>query len=55
MTSNLATIKLDEETGDHVLELPPELVAAVGWEIGDTLVWTPLEDGVFSLRKADHC
>jgi hypothetical protein len=40
-------IDLDSNTGEMILPLPTKLVDAVGWNVGDLLVWeqtTFLED-----------
>jgi len=42
----------DAETGDLVMPIPPELLAELGWQIGDTLTWEPAEDvSSFKLTK----
>ena len=28
-----------DENGDLILPLPPELIAELGWKVGDTIVW----------------
>jgi|TARA_B110000503_G_scaffold5510_1_gene7616 hypothetical protein len=47
------TIKLEEDpdTGDLVLPFPPDLLAQVGWDFGDTLIWDEGKDGTFILSK----
>lgn len=47
----LLDVKTDPETGDGILEFPPELLERVGWVEGDVLVWTDLGDGTWSLTK----
>jgi hypothetical protein len=40
-------IELDSNTGEMILPLPTKLVDAVGWNVGDLLIWeqtTFLED-----------
>jgi hypothetical protein len=51
-------IELDSNTGEMILPLPKELVDAVGWDVGDQLIWeetTILEDDGeyegFTIRK----
>lgn len=46
-------IQEDPETGDAILEFPPELLTEAGWAEGDTLKWTDLGDGSWSLSKVD--
>jgi hypothetical protein len=45
-------VQLDEETGEHMLEFPVDLMAEVGWEIGDNITWTDNKDGSFTLSKS---
>jgi hypothetical protein len=43
----IVEIELDPKTGEMILPLPTRLVDAVGWNVGDLLVWeetTFLED-----------
>jgi hypothetical protein len=51
-------IELDSNTGEMILPLPTKLVDAVGWDVGDQLIWeetTILEDdgeyAGFTIRK----
>lgn len=46
-------VQEDGETKELYLELPPEALAQVGWDIGDTLLWEELDNGQWSLRKKD--
>jgi hypothetical protein len=45
-------VQLDEDTGEHMLEFPVDLMAEVGWEIGDNITWTDNKDGSFTLSKS---
>ena len=47
-------IQEDGKTKELYLELPPEALAQVGWDIGDTLLWEELDNGNWSLRKKDE-
>lgn len=54
MTSKLSwtlTVKEDPETGDAILQFPPELLEHMGWREGDTLEWLDNKDGSWSLTK----
>lgn len=53
-TSWTLEVKEDPETGDGILEFPPELLERVGWKEGDTLVWTDRGDGTWSLTKKEE-
>jgi len=46
-------IQEDGKTKELYLELPPDALAQVGWDIGDTLLWEELDHGNWSLRKKD--
>lgn len=47
-------IQEDGKTKELYLELPPDALAQVGWDIGDTLLWEELDNGDWSLRKKDE-
>lgn len=47
------TVQEDPETGDAILEFPPELLEKAGWREGDTLKWTDQGDGSWILTKAE--
>lgn len=55
MNKNSWTLEVQEdpETGDAILEFPPELLEQAGWKEGDTLVWTDMGDGSWQLAKKD--
>jgi hypothetical protein len=44
-------VQEDPETGDAILEFPPDLLESAGWKEGDTLEWKDLGDGSWSLTK----
>jgi hypothetical protein len=44
-------VQEDPETGDCILEFPPELLKTAGWKEGDTLVWEEMDNGAWSLSK----
>jgi hypothetical protein len=46
-------VQEDPETGDCILEFPPELLETAGWKEGDTLVWEEMGNGAWSLSKKD--
>jgi hypothetical protein len=33
------------------IELPPDALNQVGWDIGDTIIWEDLGNGSFKLKK----
>ena len=46
-------VKEDPETGDQILELPKDLLAAAGWREGDVLNWHDNQDGSWTLTKKE--
>ncbi len=45
-------VKLEEdENGELVLPLPEETLKELGWEIGDTLTWTKIDENTWQLSK----
>ena len=49
------TIELqnDPETGDCILEFPPDMLEETGWKEGDVLEWKDNNDGTFSMTKKE--
>lgn len=47
------TVQEDPETGDAILEFPPDLLEKAGWREGDTLKWTDRGDGSWILTKTE--
>jgi len=45
------TLIEDPETGDLIMPFPEGMCDELGWEIGDTLIWTVNEDQSFTLSK----
>jgi len=45
------TVEEDPESGDAVLQFPPDLLEQAGWKEGDILEWTDRGDGSWSLEK----
>lgn len=48
-----ATVKEDPETKELYLEFDDELMAKVGWKVGDSIEWIDNKDGTWSLKKVD--
>ena len=55
MTQQSWTVKVEQDldTGDLVLPFTPDMLAQVGWDFGDTLIWEELGDGGWSLKRKD--
>jgi hypothetical protein len=49
------TVKVEEDpaTGDLVLPFTPDMLAQVGWDFGDTLIWEDMNNGSWSLTKKE--
>ena len=47
-------VQQDGKTKELFIELPPDALAQVGWDIGDDLIWEELDGGNWSLRKKDR-
>lgn len=45
--------KADDGSGDLVLPLTDEIMESAGWKTGDTLIWTDLKNGSWSLKKKE--
>jgi hypothetical protein len=44
-------IQEDPETGDSIIEFPPDLMTEAGWKEGDVLDWGDNKDGSYTLTK----
>ena len=53
MTMYTAPVETDSD-GDLVLVFPDELLEAMDWNAGDTLLWKQLDDGTWSLSKNEN-
>ena len=55
--TNLATsavlVVQESPNGDLFIELPPEMMDAVGWKEGDTINWEEQGDKSFVLKKVN--
>ena len=48
----IVELEEDPETGDLMMPLPPELLADLGWQVGDTLKWHIDNAGEVSLTRS---
>ena len=53
-TSWTLDVKEDPETGDKIIELPPDLLQSAAWKEGDALMWTDNKDGSWTLSKVEE-
>jgi len=45
-------VSLEEDSnGDLVFPFDEDMLAELGWDVGDTLKWTDIGDGTFSISK----
>ena len=51
-TTWIVTLEEDPDTGELIMPLPTEALAAQGWNIGDLLTWSVDESGAITLRKS---
>lgn len=47
------TVEEDPETGDLILPFSDELLADLGWKIGDIVTWTDMKNGSWTLTKKE--
>jgi len=47
----ITQIKYDEIHDEYYLVLPDEMMEKLGWNVGDTLVWTIYDDDKVGVRK----
>jgi bifunctional DNA-binding transcriptional regulator/antitoxin component of YhaV-PrlF toxin-antitoxin module len=53
--SDTYTVTLEEdENGDLIMPIPTELLAQMGWDEGDTLIWEEAFNGSYILKKQDE-
>lgn len=52
-TLPLVDVDVGDGSGDKLMELPVELLDALGWVVGDELELTSLEGGEFRLRRIE--
>lgn len=48
-----SSIVKESEDGELYIDLPPEMMEALGWDENTVLVWRIFEDGTIALGKAD--
>ena len=47
----VAEVQHDAETDDYYIQFTDEMLAITGWEIGEELTWTQLDDQTWQLSK----
>lgn len=54
MLTQTAIVQEDPDTKELVLPLSDEILAELGWKIGDTLEWIDKKDGAWIIKKKYH-
>jgi FlaG/FlaF family flagellin (archaellin) len=49
--SYTAEVQYDAETDDYYIQFTDEMLAITGWQIGEELTWTQLDDQTWQLSK----
>ena len=54
MLTQTVIVQEDPDTKELVLPLSDEILAELGWKIGDTLEWIDKKDGAWMIKKKYH-
>lgn len=46
-------VQEDPQSGQLIIEFPPELLNQVGWAVGDDLEWIDCKDGSYWIKRCD--
>lgn len=49
----IVEVQQDGKTKELFIEIPPDALHHVGWDIGDTLIWDELPNGSWSIKKKE--
>jgi hypothetical protein len=47
-------VQHDAETDDYYIQFTDEMLAITGWQIGEELTWTQLDDQTWQLSKTSQ-
>jgi hypothetical protein len=47
-------VQHDAETDDYYIQFTDEMLAITGWQIGEKLTWTQLDDQTWQLSKTSQ-
>jgi hypothetical protein len=56
MTENnrwIVTVEEDPETKELIIPFSPDMLAQVGWDFGDIILWKDNQNGSFTLTKKE--
>lgn len=49
----VATVEEDPNTKELVIPFPADMLAQVGWDFGDTLLWSDNQNGSWTISKKE--
>lgn len=49
----IVTVEEDPETKELVIPFSPDMLAQVGWDFGDIILWKDNQNGSFTLTKKE--
>ena len=49
----IVTVEEDPETKELVIPFSPDMLAQVGWDFGDLILWKDNQNGSFTLTKKE--
>ena len=49
----IVTVEEDPETKELVIPFSPDMLAQVGWDFGDIILWKDNQNGSFTLTKQE--
>ena len=47
-------VQLDEYTNEYFIEIPPDMLQAVGLKEGDTILWEKVDEDTWAIRKKNE-
>lgn len=53
MKTYTVIVEQDPDSGELVLPFTPDMLAQVGWDFGDTIVWEDNQNGTWTLTKKE--
>ena len=50
----IVEVQLDEYTSEYFIEIPPDMLEAVGLKMGDTILWEKIDEDSWAIRKKNE-
>lgn len=47
-------VQLDEYTNEYFIEIPTDMLQAVGLKVGDTILWEKIDEDSWTIRKKNE-